>query len=87
MKGILTEKIRTRMTKFGFATPEEVWMRENSKFFAAKLKEMIEWSDGIINDNALVLWNDIINKRRVFDFSIWRIISFGSWMHTFNVKA
>lgn len=36
MKGILPEKVRMRMTKLGFVTPEEIWMRENNEFFRKK---------------------------------------------------
>ena len=41
LKGILPEKIRTRQDKIGFATPEEIWMREQlgkemKKIFASE---------------------------------------------------
>lgn len=85
MKGILPELVRTRITKLGFATPEEVWMRENSEFFTMKIKETIEFSNGLLNYNCLNLWYDIINGKKSFDFRVWRMISFGNWLHRFSV--
>lgn len=86
MKGILPESIRLRMTKLGFVTPEEVWMRENSEFFTTKIQEAIECSSGLLNNNCLSLWRDIINGNTSFDFRIWQMISFGNWMRSFSVQ-
>lgn len=87
MTNILPQKVRLRMTKLGFVTPEEVWMRENSEFFTTKLKESIELSNGLLNNNCLRLWNDFLNNNRAFDFKFWEMISFANWMNRFSVKV
>lgn len=86
MKNILPQKVRMRMTKLGFVTPEEIWMRENDEFFTMKIREAVEMSDGVLNDNCLRLWNDVRNHNRAFDFKMWEFISFGNWMRKFDVK-
>lgn len=39
IRGIIPEKIRSRMDKMGFVTPEEVWMGDNLYEFASKVFE------------------------------------------------
>lgn len=86
MKVYLPEKVCNRMDKLGFATPEEVWIRNNSDKFRQKLLESIEYSDGILNEKSLLYFENVINKRIPFTFTIWRMINFGIWMKEFNVK-
>ncbi len=85
MKGILPETVRMRMTKLGFATPEEVWLKEYPDTFEVKLKEIIEMSDGIVTPKCLVYLNDVISGKRKFDFTLWRMISFGTWLKRFDI--
>ena len=84
MKGIIPEEIRHRMDKKGFVTPEEVWIRKNASFFRRELGKAIESSNGILTDNCFKYFDYIISRRRPFDFTIWRMISFGVWMRNFN---
>lgn len=86
MKGILPEKVRMRMTKLGFVTPEEIWMRENNEFFRKKIKNAIEYSDGVLNDSFLTHFDNVINRRRPFDSRMWRGLSFGYWMRRFSIS-
>ncbi len=87
MKGILPETIRNRMDKLGFVTPEEVWLRERSPDqFRQALKDAVNSSRGILNENANVLLEKMISGEVPFNFLIWRLISFGAWMRVFFVK-
>jgi asparagine synthase (glutamine-hydrolysing) len=87
MKGILPEKIRMRMDKMGFVTPEEIWLKEYSPdYFRDKVKEAIEVSQGILNNKALQKLDSIISGEEEFSFFAWRLISFGAWIKKFNVK-
>jgi asparagine synthase (glutamine-hydrolysing) len=88
MRGILPERIRTRLDKLGFVTPEEVWLRERGAAeFRAALDEAIEASQGVLNHDARKVLDDMIAGRRPFNFMVWRMISFGAWMKEFNVVA
>lgn len=88
MRGILPEAIRTRMSKLGFATPEEHWLRYQSpEKFRAALRRAVERSEGILTERSMDILNDMISGRRDFSFLPWRMISFGAWIERFGVKA
>lgn len=86
MIGILPEKVRGRMDKMGFVTPEEVWLRETAPdTFRSELRRAIEASRGILRPNALDDFDSVIAGRKRFSFLPWRMISFGRWMQRFGV--
>ena len=85
MRNYMPEKVCNRIDKIAFATPEEVWIRNNSEIFRKKLRESVEISNGILNKNALLYFDNVINKKIPFSFTIWRMINFGIWMKTFGV--
>ncbi len=88
MKGVLPEDVRTRMDKLGFATPEEVWVREEApELFRAELKRAIERSGGVVLPAALERLEAMIAGREPFSFLPWRVISFGRWMERFGVRV
>lgn len=84
---ILPQNIIDRMSKLGFETPEEVWIRENPEVFRNMINDSIKYSNGIINESALILFDNIINGKEKFSFQLWRIISFGRWMKIYNVRT
>jgi asparagine synthase (glutamine-hydrolysing) len=87
MHGILPEKVRNRMDKMGFVTPEEVWIREEAPdLFRAELRRAIDASQGIITSKALERLEAVIAGREPFSFLVWRMISFGRWMERFGVR-
>lgn len=87
MRGTLPERIRNRMDKLGFVTPEEDWVRHrNPEEFRRALRDAVEASEGILNEKTLKFLDDVISGRRPFNFSIWRWICFGNWMKIFAVK-
>jgi asparagine synthase (glutamine-hydrolysing) len=86
-RGLLPERVRTRVDKMGFVTPEEVWLRQESPaLFRAALAESVALSRGIISRDMLALLERVIAGQETFSFLVWRCISFGSWLKTFNVK-
>ncbi len=88
MSGTIPNEIRDRMDKIGFATPEEVWVREAAPdLFRQKMKEAIESSQGILNSNCMNILEDVIAGRKPFSFVIWRMINFGEWMKLFSVRV
>jgi asparagine synthase (glutamine-hydrolysing) len=87
MKGIVPEAILNRKDKMGYVAPEERWLREeNVQEFKSMLVKSIEFSQGIIQPSILEYYQDIIDNKKPFNFSIWRFIVFGYWMQCFNVK-
>jgi len=82
---IIPEKIVRRMDKIGFATAEEKWLRENPDVFRKALSDAVSASDGILNENALVYFDRVINGEEPFSELIWRWICFGTWMRRFGV--
>jgi len=88
MRGVLPERVRTRVDKMGFVTPEEVWLREDSPdLFRKALREAVDVSAGIIKDETLALLEQTIAGKQPFSFLIWRLISFGAWMRVFSLRA
>ncbi len=86
MRGVLPEKVRTRIDKLGFVTPEEVWLREQSPdAFRRALREAVSASGGILRREALEMLEAMIAGRIPFDFLVWRMISFGAWLKAFHV--
>jgi asparagine synthase (glutamine-hydrolysing) len=87
LKGMLPERIRTRMDKMGFVTPEEVWVREDApERFGAELRRAIDASRGVIRPSAIERLEAVIGGREKFSFLVWRMISFGRWMERFAVR-
>ena len=88
MSGILPAKIRDRMDKIGFATPEEVWLRDHAPgLFRKKMKHAVEVSGGILGPACFDMLEDMIGGKRRFNFLPWRVINFGEWVETFSVAT
>ena len=87
MRGVLPEKVRTRMDKIGFATAEEDWLRtQQPGAFRSAMREAVDAGGGVLRREALDLLEQVIDGRRAFSFLPWRLISFGAWMRRFDVK-
>ena len=88
MKGVLPEKIRTRVSKLGFETPEEIWVRERRpEAFVSALRDAFERSEGILNELGRDQVEGIIRGTEPFSYVLWRIISFGAWQKQFRVTT
>ena len=88
MRGVLPEKIRARADKLGFATPEEVWLRQDgTPQFREALRGSVEATRGILKPGVLDLFEEMVEGKRVFSSLIWRMISFGVWTRVFGVRT
>jgi len=88
LRGVLPERVRTRVDKLGFVTPEEVWLRERCPdLFRKALRDAVEVSSGVIKHDVLTLLEQMIEGRQPFSHLIWRLISFGSWMKVFSLRS
>ncbi|MFN8673741.1 MAG: asparagine synthase (glutamine-hydrolyzing) [Candidatus Sericytochromatia bacterium] len=86
LRNYLPIKIRKRLSKLGFETPEEVWIKQNEDTFRNLINKSIELSNGILNESVKQEFEDIVSGKTRFSFFIWRIISFGKWIEKFNIK-
>lgn len=87
MNGILPDKIKNRQNKIGFATPEELWIKELGKNeFRNKFIRSIELSNGLFDKPIIKELDDIIDGKKPFSFLPWRIICFGEWVDIFKVS-
>ena len=87
LKGILPDKIRNRISKLGFVTPEDKWINDNFEEFRLELKEASHRLNGLIDENRIMEWFD--NRKGKMErgnFLAWRIICAGHWMSVFNVS-
>ena len=89
MAEFLPEQVRTRVDKIGFATPEEVWVRNTSMdVFQRKIEESVQSASFCFNADAMMReFADICHGRKNFSFLPWRIINFGEWVRIFHVSA
>jgi asparagine synthase (glutamine-hydrolysing) len=87
LRDVLPEAIRNRMSKLGFATPEEHWVKqEQPERFRQAVADAVETCRGILRADALQFADDVIAGRRPFDFSVWRMISFARWIDRFGLR-
>ena len=87
MQGILTEKVRTRVSKLGFVTPEDKWINENYDLYRKELQTACRALTGLINEQQVMQWFDNHKgKIKRQDWVVWRIICAGRWMKMFNVS-
>jgi asparagine synthase (glutamine-hydrolysing) len=86
MRGVLPERIRTRVDKLGFVTPEQIWLREgNPGAFRNAMKKAVAASAGILRPQVLEMIEHMIAGRIPFDFRVWRMISLGAWLEKFDI--
>ncbi|MRD72309.1 asparagine synthase (glutamine-hydrolyzing) [Rhodocyclus tenuis] len=87
LQGVIPEKTRSRADKLGFVTPESVWMKEHSPdLFRDLMERARRVCSGVLNERSTLVLEDVIAGRRPFDFSIWRMLSFGQWVDRFDVR-
>jgi asparagine synthase (glutamine-hydrolysing) len=85
IKGIIPEKIRMRMDKMGFVTPEESWMKYELKdyvmdiLYSSSFKNRSYWdSDKVIED-----YQKFLDGKTTYSHEIWRIVCVELWLRKF----
>ncbi|WP_292934503.1 asparagine synthase (glutamine-hydrolyzing) [Noviherbaspirillum sp.] len=87
MSGILPPRIRDRVDKIGFATPEEVWLRQRvPNLFRTRMRRAVQAADGLFSPACFDMLEDIIDGKKPFSHMPWRVINFGEWINTFSVS-
>jgi asparagine synthase (glutamine-hydrolysing) len=88
LSGVLPEKVRMRIGKLGFVTPEEVWVRSgNPQLFRQHLRDAVTISGGVLKEDATNALERMIAGHQPFDFLLWRVISFGNWLKVFRIAG
>ncbi len=88
MNNIIPNKIKNRHSKIGFATPEELWMKELGKReFRNKVFNAINLSNGLLDESVVNILDEILSGKKPFNFLPWRIICFGEWLKIYKVTV
>ena len=86
MRGIVPDAILDRREKLGFATPERLWLTELDGWVQAILDSEEARKLEFINlSEACKEWSDIRDRRKPFDFRVWRWLSLIRWSEYFQV--
>jgi asparagine synthase (glutamine-hydrolysing) len=88
MSGVLPDRIRDRVDKIGFETPELQWISGDSRpWFRSQLEQAVEVSNRLVPASTLIRMDAMTRGTRRFDREPWRAISLGQWMRAFAVAA
>lgn len=88
MCGVLPESVRRRTDKIGFATAEEVWVKESHRsLFLEALRRAVDQSRGLLSPTLLDYGEHMQTGRIPFSTSLWRSISLGAWMGAYDVAS
>ncbi len=88
LKDILPEKVRMRVSKFGFVTPEDKWIKNNSEVFRNELIQALEVYKELFDTEKVLKWYDLNSSSiQRGNFLIWRIIDSARWAKIFNVTV
>jgi len=86
MKGLMPEKIRMRVDKIGFETPEDEWFRDNQwQTFIYEILNSEKFADrNIINvEKAKYLYSKHLNKDINLSQEIWKWVHLELWFRKF----
>jgi asparagine synthase (glutamine-hydrolysing) len=88
MSGVLPDRIRDRVDKIGFETPESRWITGDRRmWFRSQLEQAVEISNRLVPASTLIRMDAMARGTRPFDREPWRAISLGQWMRAFAVAA
>ena len=85
MRGIVPDEILDRKDKIGFATPEQVWLKQ----LESKVFDWLAVCDELPFLNASECRAEvksIIDGSRPFDFRAWRLINYCRWVYLFDIE-
>ncbi len=87
LDGVLPDKIKNRISKLGFVTPEEKWINNHFDVFRAQLVYACSRLGDLIDSRKTMEWFDE-NRGMIKrgDYLPWRIICAGHWIDVFHVQ-
>lgn len=87
LKDILPELIRQRMDKLGFATPEDVWIRQNTALFKELLADACDLLSAlIVKEQVMASFERQINTKASLDRMFWCLICVAAWAKAFHIS-
>jgi asparagine synthase (glutamine-hydrolysing) len=84
MRGVLPEKIRKRVGKLGFATPERKWQQTVLKSQIESALSNDRLREFIVPKQARLLLDHLIDTHAT-DFTPWRWLNLNLWLNCFDV--
>lgn len=88
LKDILPEKIYNRISKLGFVTPEDVWLKENEEFFYKELNKACDRLSRVLDKEKVLQWyKGHVKATRCGDTTCFRIICAAHWADVFDVMV
>ena len=88
MSGVVPDRIRDRLDKIAFETPESSWLTgEHRRWFRAELEQAIESTNRFVPASTLGRFDAMAAGSRPYDRGPWRAISFGHWLRAFGASA
>jgi len=88
MNGVLPDRVRERVDKVAFETPESEWMRgDHSAWFRSQLERAVATSNRLVPASILIQFDAMVAGTRPVTRLPWRAISLGHWMQAFEVAA
>tara|TARA_R110002072_G_scaffold255129_2_gene413857 strand:- start:9839 stop:11758 length:1920 start_codon:yes stop_codon:yes gene_type:complete len=87
LKEILPKTVYARISKIGFATPEENWMSDNQALFLDLLESAKSNLSSVVNLSAFEKAENIILGNARYEGLAWRIICLSIWVQVFNVET
>lgn len=87
LKGILPDKVRTRYSKLGFATPGDQWINNNYEKYRDELYSAAKELADIVDVDKVMKWFEGQKGHiKRGDNTAWHIICAGRWKKIFNVS-
>ena len=87
IRGRVPDQITDRKYKIGFAGADEQWMKTTGyEWVLDQISKSTTELGGLFKPDLLNRTKLILDGKKKFDQSIWRVISFISWVEKFNVK-
>ena len=88
LKNVIPTIIRDRMDKLGFATPQDVWIKQNRQRFRNLLEEACEVLTGILSKEVVLAEFDRqVQGKPELDSIFWCVICVSTWIKIFKVQV
>ncbi|MGZ4060156.1 MAG: asparagine synthetase B family protein, partial [Bacteroidia bacterium] len=83
---ILPSKISKRKTKLGFASSDEVWMKEHGEEVKERLAQALSYFKDILHSGILEEFDEYLAGKRNYDNIFFRVLSLYAWAKASGVK-
>jgi asparagine synthase (glutamine-hydrolysing) len=86
LNDILPSKISKRKTKLGFASSDEVWMKEHGEEVKERLAQALSYFKDILHPGILEEFDEYLAGNRNYDNIFFRVLSLYAWAKVSGVK-